>query len=145
MIENFRYNDVVLYSKGWYYKDGNMLEELGYIFSKVYGWYPKTEKAIAPMMLQVLDELDLKMERYRSIYQLYAEIQKYKDLYQISTDMAIILLVREILQKLSKDEIKINPPHYGKKEYFRIGCLLGKTPISMTYTEMNRRAQKMFA
>lgn len=31
-----------------------------------------------------------------------------------------------------------------KKEYFRMGSLFGMNPISMTYTEMNRRTQKVF-
>ena len=55
--------------------------------------------------------------------------------------MAIIYLARGILQGLSRDEIKLKAPHYGKKEYFRMGSLFGENPISMTYTEMNRKAE----
>ncbi len=144
MITNFEYNDIVLYCKGWYYKNDNMLEDLGYLFSKIYAWEPKTEAQIAPMMLKVLDALDVKTGRYRSLYQFFAELHRYTSIYDVSIDMAIILYVRGILQGLSKDEIKLNKPHYGKKEYFRMGSLFGNFPISMTYTEMNRRAQKVF-
>lgn len=151
MITDFIYNDIVLYCKGWYQKNGNMLEDLGYLFSKVYGWTPKTEKEIGHMMLIVLDklydELDKPINSYRfcNKYSIFMEeISKYMSLYETSMDMAIIYLVRGILQGLSRDEIKLKAPHYGKKEYFRMGGLFEMTPISMTYTEMNRIAQKMF-
>jgi hypothetical protein len=144
MVTDFIYNDIVLHSKGWLYKNGDMLDELGYLFSKIYGWKPTTEKQIAPMMLKVLDELDVKVGRHRSLYQWFSEIYNRMDLFDVSFDKAIILYVRSELQGLSKEQIKLNPPHYGKKEYFRMGSLFGENPISMTYTEMNRRAQKMF-
>ena len=31
MIENWVYNDIVLYSKGWYKSHGNMVEDLAYL------------------------------------------------------------------------------------------------------------------
>ena len=144
MITNFEYNDIVLHCKGWYQKDDNLLEDLGYLFSQIYGWTPKTEADIAPMMLKVLDKLNSEMGKSVSLYQVYNEIHNRVNIQEVSNDMAIILYVRAILQGLSKDEIQLNPPHYGKKEHFRMGSLFGKTPISMTYTEMNRRAQRMF-
>lgn len=145
MIKDFKYNDIVLYCKGWYQKDDNMLEDLGYLFSKIYAWTPKTEKEIAPMMLKVLDEFNVKSGRnIHSLYSFFSELHKYVSLYDVSFDKAIILYARSILQGLSKDEIKLNAPHYGKKEYFRMGSLWGRLPISMTYTEMNRIANKMF-
>lgn len=144
MITNFKYNDIVLHCKGWYQKDDNLLEDLGYLFSQIYGWTPKTENEIAPMMLRVLDKLNSEMGKPVSLYDVYNEIHRRVNIQEVSNDMAIILYVRSILQGLSKDEIQLNPPHYGKKEHFRMGSLFGKTPISMTYTEMNRIAQKMF-
>lgn len=152
MITDFIYNDIVLYCKGWYQKNGNMLEDLGYLFSKIYAWTPKTEKEIGHMMLIVLDKLYDGLDKPINSYRFYnkhsifmEEISKYMSLYEISMDMAIIYLVRGILQGLSQDEIKLKAPHYGKKEYFRMGSLFGINPISMTYTEMNRRAQKVFS
>jgi hypothetical protein len=144
MIENFQYNDIILYAKGWFYRNDNMIDDLGYLFSKIYGWTPKTEKEIAPMMLKVLDRLDTEMGRLHPLYDFYSDIQRNMCLYDVSLDLATILYVRSILQGLPKDVIKLNPPHYGKKEYFRMGSLFGKYPISQTYTEMNRMAQKTF-
>ena len=145
MVKDFKYNDIVLYCKGWYQKDGNMLEDLGYLFSKIYAWTPKSEKEIAPMMLRVLDEFNVKSERnVYSLYCFFSELHKYMSLYDISLDRAIILYVRSILQGLSKNEIELKAPHYGKKEYFRMGSLWGRLPISMTYKEMNKIANKMF-
>jgi len=151
MITDFIYNDIVLYCKGWYQKNGNMLEDLGYLFSKIYTWTPKTEKEIGHMMLIVLDELYDKLDKPINSYRFYnkhsifmEEISKYMSLYGISMDMAIIYLVRNVLQGLSQNEIKLKAPHYGKKEYFRMGSLSRINPISMTYTEMNRRTKKIF-
>ena len=58
--------------------------------------------------------------------------------------MSVILVVHSILQRLGTNEIKLNPPVYGKKEHFRMGQFFGEYPISMTYTEMNRIARKVF-
>lgn len=148
MIENFIFNDIILYCKGWYQtpKGDTMLDDLGYLFSKVYAWTPNTEEAIAYFMIIVLDRLysEMKLERNDSFSKLFGEINRNIRLYQCSFNMAIILYVHSILQGLSTEEIKLNAPHYGKKEHFRLGILLGEYPISQTYTEMNRIAQKAF-
>lgn len=151
MITDFKYNDIVLYCKGWYRKNDNILEDLGYLFSQIYGWTPTKESEIAHMMLVALDrlyeELEVPINSYR-FYNKHAlfkeEVQKRMNIYEQSMDMAIICLVRSIFQGLSKDEIKLTTPHYGKKEHFRLGSLFGKYPVSMTYTEMNRIALKAF-
>jgi hypothetical protein len=97
------------------------------------------------MMLRVLDKINTERERKITLYDFYNEVQRRINIYEISENRAIILYVRAELQGLSIDEIKLNAPYYGKKEYFRMGTLFGEIPpISMTYTEMNRRAQKMF-
>jgi len=152
MIKNFLYNDIVLYCKGWYEtpEGDTMLDDLGYLFSKIYAWTPKTESEIANFMIQVVDTLYTKMNvkwgNGQSTYTfLFVQVHRYMSLYDCSFDRAIILWVRCILQGLSKDIIKLNPPKYGKKEHFRMGTLFGDTPISMTYTEMNCRAKKVFS
>ena len=148
MITNFLFNDIVLYCKGWYQtpKGDTMLDDLGYLFSKIYAWTPKTEEDIAHFMVIVLDRLysEMKLEHNDSFSKLFGEINRNIRLYQCSFDMAIILYVHSILQRLSTDEIKLNAPHYDKKEHFRLGMLMGEYPISQTYTEMNRIAQKAF-
>ena len=65
--------------------------------------------------------------------------------YEFSRDRAIISTVLAILQNMSKDDIILNPPHYGKKERFRLGKLFGAYPISQTYKEMNKIAKKTFS
>ena len=127
------------------------MDDLGYLFGKIYAWTPKSEGDISHFMLRVLDELysekHLTFENgayMRCFSSFMGEIRKDMKLYDVSFDMAVILEVMSILSKLSREEIKLIPPHYGKKEHFRLGCLLGKYPISMTYAEMNRRAQEAF-
>ena len=147
-IENFIFNDIVLYCKGWYQtpKGDTMLDDLGYLFSKIYAWTPKTESEIAHFMIKVLDKLysEIKLEHNNNFSELFDEVNRNIRLYQCSFDMAIIYYVHSVLQGLSTEEIKLNAPHYGKKEHFRLGMLLGEYPISQTYTEMNRIAQKAF-
>lgn len=146
MIENFIFNDIVLYCKGWYQtpKGDSMLDDLGYLFSKIYAWIPKTESEIAHFMIIVLDRLyfEMKLEHNNDFSKLFEEVNRNIRLYKCSFDMAIILYVRSILQGLSAEKIKLNSPHYGKREHFRLSMLLGEYPISQSYTEMNGIAQK---
>lgn len=153
MIENFIYNDIVLYCKGWYQtpKGDTILDDLGYLFSKIYAWTPKTEEEIAHFMMRVLDKLyDEKGIRFDSeswinnFSGFHNEIKRNMRIYNCSFDMAIIWVVHSILQRLDRNEIKLNRPVYGKKEHFRMGQFFGEYPISMTYKEMNNRAIKMF-
>jgi len=153
MIENFIYNDIVLYCKGWYQtpKGDTMLDDLGYLFGKIYAWTPKTEEEIAHFMMRVLDKLyDEQGIRFDSeswinnFSGFHNEIKRNMRMYNCSFDMAIILVVHSILQRLDTNEIKLNPPVYGKKEHFRMGQFFGEYPISMTYTEMNKIARKVF-
>ena len=72
------------------------------------------------------------------------EVNKYADIYECTYNRAIILLVLGRLLELSEEEIKLNPPHFGKKEHFRMGMLFGEWPKSMTYKEMNNRVAKLF-
>lgn len=148
MITNFLFNDIILYCKGWYQtpKGDTMLDDLGYLFGKIYAWIPKTESEIAYFMIIVLDKLysEMKLEHNNDFSKLFEEINRNMSLYKCSFDMAIILYVHSVLQGLSVDKIKLKAPHYGKKEHFRLGMLLGEYPISQTYSEMNRRAQRAF-
>lgn len=155
MITNFVYNDIVLYAKGWYEKSDNILEDLGYLFSKIYAWTPKSEQEVAHFMLITIDKLyeSLGIGFTTTAYGLYNnsfasfhdEINSRMRLYDVSFDMAIILWAMSVLMRLDKTKIKLNAPKYGKREHFRMGRAFGgKYPISMTYTEMNRRAKQMF-
>lgn len=149
MITDFVYNDIVLYAKGWYERI-DLYEDLGYLLSKIYGWTPKRDDELAYLMLNVLERVyEEQDKKFSSGYlcsfaSFWNEVNRYSDIYECTYNRAIILLVLGRLLELSKEEIKLNPPHFGKKEHFRMGMLFGEWPKSMTYTEMNRIAQKTF-
>lgn len=153
MIENFIYNDIILYCKGWYQsKDDDIIKDLGYLFSKIYAWAPKTEHEVARMMLRVLDKLyadENKVFDDESPFcfvSFFDEVERDMRLYNVSFDMAIIIYVKSRLFEVRASKLKLNPPHYGKKEHFRLGNPWGyKYHISMTYKEMNRIAEKAFS
>ena len=152
MVRDFIFNDIVLYAKNWYEHSENIVDDLSYLFNRIYAWKPKNEKEVARFMLRAIDklydEMGLKFEsKYHgrflnSCAAFSEEIDNRQWLYNCSRDMAIILWALSVFVGLSKDEIKLNKPHYGKKEHFRLGCIFGKRPISMTYKEMNRIASK---
>ena len=155
MITNFVYNDIVLYAKGWYEKSGNILEDLGYLFSKIYAWTPKSEQEVAQFMLITIYNLYESLgigfttngygKYNNSFASFHDEINRRMRLYNVSFDMAIILWAMSILMGLSNTQITLNAPKYGKKEHLRMGRAFGgKYPISMTYSEMNRKAKQMF-
>ena len=151
-IENFLYNDIVLYAKGWFCSKENIVwKDLSYFFSKIYAFPPKTESEVALLMLLVLGKIhqELNLDRnpekvpacwLSTPYRLEEEIRKSMLLHDFNRDRATIQVILNVLQTLSVKEIKLKRPVYSKKFPFR----LDRTPISMTYTEMNRRAMKMF-
>lgn len=162
-ITDFRFNDIVLYCKGWYEPSDNLLDDLGYLFSKVYGWNPTEvykrketiENEIAKLMLKAVDKFyELKGIKFDSNYfgrwnnsfaSFMSEIDKRMSRdNKLTFNMACIQWAMSIFSQLNDTEIKLNPPHYGKHERFRKGAAFSKHPISMTYTEMNRIAQETF-
>ena len=154
-IENFLYNDIVLYSKGWFVsKEDIVWKDLAYFFSKIY-FPPKTESEVALLMLIVLEkvhqefELDRNPEKVSARwlstpYRLEQEIRRIMLLYDFDRDRAIIQAVLNVLHVLSNEEIKLKRPVYSKKFPFRMGGCFTRYPISMTYKEMNRKAIEMF-
>lgn len=148
-IKDFIYNDIVLYAKGLY-KKVDLYEDLGYLLSKIYGWTPKRDDELAYFMLDILERIyEAQDKKFSSGYlcsfaSFWNEVNRYADIYECTYNRAIILLVLGRLQELSKEEIKLNPPHFGKKEHFRMGMLFGEWPKSMTYKEMNNRVAKLF-
>lgn len=155
-IENFLYNDIVLYSKRWFVsKEDIVWKDLAYFFSEIFIFPPKTESDVALLMLIVLEkvhqefELDRDPEKVSACwlstpYQLEQEIRRIMSLYNCNRDRATIQAVLHVLHKLSSEEIKLKRPVYSKKFPFRLGGCFTKYPISMTYKEMNRRAIEMF-
>lgn len=155
-IKDYTFNDIILYAKGWYKGTDNICEDLGYFFSKIYWVSDYDEGSIAMRMLRLLDDIYNKLSLNRNPERLAGkwlathsqfegEVRRLMDLYGFSRDMAIIHAVLGVLHSMTRDEIKLNPPKYGKKERFRMGCIGHEYPISMTYKEMNRIAQKSFS
>lgn len=155
-IENFLYNDIVLYSKGWYHSKENIVwKDLAYFFSEIYALPPKNESEVALLMLIILGKLHQELELDRdpekvpacwlsTPYLLEQEIRKIMLFYNLDRDGATIQAVLGVLHNLSNEEIKLKRPVYSKKFPFRLGGYFTKYPISMTYAEMNKKAIKMF-
>lgn len=155
-IENFIYNNIVLYSKGWFCsKEDIVWKDLAYFFSEIYAFPPKNESEVALLMLLVLEKLHKELNLHRdpekvpacwlsTPYRLEQEIRRIMLLYDFGRDRATIQAVLHVLHKLSTEEIKLKRPVYSKKFPFRMGGCFTKYPISMTYAEMNRKAIKMF-
>lgn len=157
MIENFEYNDIILYCKGHLIRkdivqnrkkvtDEDIVKDLGYIFSKIYGLCDLTEDDIAYFMLHVLDvyydkayirfDSEIKDKNFSTMHQ---DIINYMRYDKLSYSMACIYWVMRIFKwKIDMSTIKLNPYHYSKNKIFR-----ARGPISMTYTEMNDRQQKL--
>ena len=155
-IKDYTFNDIILYAKGWYKGTDNICEDLGYFFSKIYWVSDYNEGTIAMRMLRLLDDIYNKLSLNRNPEhlagkwlathtQFEGEVKRLMMLYNFNRDMAIIHAVLGVLHSMTCDEIELNPPKYGKKERFRMGCIGYDFPISQTYKEMNRIAQKFFA
>ena len=162
-IENFRFNDLVLYCKGWYEayweriseKNKDMFFrdlERAIKMNKDY-WYPdkmSNEEVLGYLLKSLdliytyLDDEDKRNGRWLCSHKAFRdETKKYMSLYEVDEEYAIALMICGILQSMSKDEIKLNKPVY-KKGSWRLGRYDGKPSISMTYKYMNSRASKMF-
>lgn len=155
-IENFLYNDIVLYSKGWFVsKEDIVWKDLAYFFSEIFVFPPKTESDVALLMLIVLEKVHQEFELGRdpekvsacwlsTPYRLEQEIRRIMSLYDCDRDRATIQAVLNVLHILSNEEIKLKRPVYSKKFPFRMGGCFTRYPISMTYKEMNKKAIEMF-
>lgn len=162
-IQNFRFNDLVLYCKGWYESSGNTEEsffndlERAIKMDDNHYYYNHRKMHKSEIIHFLLNALDLVYEHldndekrngrwYYSHSSFYEEVQRRMHLYDCSQEYAIALLVHGILQGLTKDEIKLNKPVY-KKGSWRLGSYWDDNPQksrSMTYKYMNKRASMMF-
>lgn len=154
-IKDYTFNDIVLYAKGWYKGTDNICEDLGYFFKRVYWVSNCSEAHIAMLMLRLLDDVYNKLSlprnpecvagKWRTTHiQFESEVRRLMALYGYNRDIAIIYAVLDVLHSMTKDEIELNPPKFGKKERFRLGCIGRSYPISQTYKEMNRIVRQHF-
>lgn len=147
-LENFRYNEVVLYCKGWYVATDNILADLEkYIRRNEDYCYPKTMHA-SDIMGHMLNALELLYESlpaeelknkcwYHTHKDFIFKVQYYEKLFSVDFEEAVCLLVCSIFQNLSNKFIKLNPPKYDKQHRYG-GGLLGSPKQGMTYKEMNK-------
>ena len=158
MIKNFRYNDIILYCKGHLIRkdiiknghikvtNDDIIKDLEYLFSEIYGLCNLEESDIAHFMLRALDvyykEAGVNFEsetKDRNFATMHQDITNFMKFDKLTYNQACIRWVMSIFRwKIDMSTIELNPYHYAKNKLFR-----ARGPISMTYTEMNNRQQKL--
>ncbi len=153
-ITDFPFNDVVLYSKGWYIRTDNIFDDIKKCIEEdnIYNtWDNMSPRDICSYMLRCLDKIytyldDNDKRNGRWLYSHAAFLDKIEHnmkFYNKTYEEAIVCTVLSILSELSVDEIELKKPKYGKGRR-RMGGMFQNYPISMTYTQMNKIAKKIF-
>ena len=153
-ITDFPFNDIVLYAKGWYERTDNVFEDIKKCIKQdnhYNVWDGMSKRDICSLMLRCLDKIysyldedDKKCQRWLYSHAAFLEkIEHNMNFYGNTYEEAIVYAVLSILAELTIDEIELKAPKYGKG-YRRIGGMFTDYPISMTYKEMNKIAQKAF-
>ena len=149
-IENFRFNDVVLYAKGWYEHTDNFMKDLEkYIRMNNNYWYP-SEMSDIDIMSYMLKALDIvyehctpeELKNYFLCHSHAVFLEKVRHnqaIYNVSFEHAACFIVYSILQGLSIEQIKLNAPRYDKKHRYGGGFFSKKSTHGMTYKEMYKR------
>ena len=154
-ITNFTYNNLVLYAKGWYQTSDDIYDDIAYLLSEVYGWKSNDKDEIAMLTLKAVDNLyvlmDIKFDtawtgRFNNSFASFlSAIQKEMNRNpDLSFNDACIKWTINIFRMLTIHEIKLNPPHYGENEHFKMGLYMGKPTTDWTYEQMNKFAQESF-
>ena len=150
-IKNFRYNDLVLYCKGWYEGTDDIFADFErYIKMNDDYCYPKqmTRKDVITHALRAVDLVFNSFtneERYNhylgTMSKFYSKTTYTMLVYNIKDfEVATLFVVLEFLQGLDKDQIDIIPPTY-KKNKPKLGW---GYKFGMTYQEMNKLAKATF-
>lgn len=153
-ITDFPFNDVVLYSKGWYERTNNIFDDIKKCIEEdnIYNtWDNMSPRDICSYMLRCLDKIytyldDNDKRNGRWLYSHAAFLDKIEHnmkFYNKTYEEAIVYTVLSILSELSVDEIELKKPKYGKGRR-RMGGMFQNYPISMTYTQMNKIVKKIF-
>lgn len=149
-IENFRFNDVVLYAKGWYEHSEDFMKDLDkYIRMNENYYYPRkmSEIDIMDYMLIALDivyrHCTPEELKYNCLYHSHAvfleKVRRNQAIYKVNFEHAVCLIVYSILQGLSTEQIKLNAPRYDKRHRYGGGLFSRGPKHGMTYKEMYRR------
>ena len=156
IIENFQWNDIVLFSKGWYESTDDLFYDVEQSIRKNnnYQYFEKrmSEERVIMWLFKALDEVyehltekDKKNNFWLvSHSSFYDKVNNKQILFVVSLNKAIVLTILEIFLQMDNKMIKLNKPVYKKGER-RLGTSFGhKYPISMTYKHMNDIATKIF-
>ena len=164
-ITNFEWNDLVLYSKGWYDNNTNTETEFFNRIEEVIklntnrSYCDKMSRDDIMKMLfnahgQIVSHLtdEEKKSPYwcatpKYFYEAVKGWMRRAEWYynqSISLDYATARVILDIMSDMTTEQIEMKKPVYGKGR-LRIGTLFGEPkPISFTYTQMNREAEKVF-
>lgn len=153
-ITDFPFNDVVLYAKGWYQRTDNIFEDIKKCIEEdnIYNIWPNmSSRDICSYMLRCLDKIytylddnDKRNGRWLCSHAAFLDKIEHNMRFRGNTyEEAIVYTILSILGELSIDEIELKKPKYGKGRR-RLGGMFNDYPISMTYKEMNKIAQKTF-
>ena len=164
-IKDFEWIDLVLYSKGWYENYSSNEDEFFAEVEKVIrlnenrSYERKMRKATIMHFLlsaheQIISHLS-ESERTsphwcatpKRFYERVKEFMWRAETFYgntVSMDYACARVIIQVMSELTNDQIEFKRPVYGKSR-LRIGSMWGeRRPISLTYTQMNREAEKCF-
>lgn len=164
-IENFEWNDLVLYSKGWYENYATNEEEFFQEIEKVIklndnrSYYKNMSRGdIMRMLFNAHTQICNNLEEYERTSQHWSAtpqtfytnvsnfIRRAKMYYnqEVSMDYAAARVIISTMSELTREQCELKKPVYGKGR-LRIGSMFGNPrPISLTYRQMNREASKIF-
>lgn len=162
-IKNFEWNDLMLYSKGWYESTGNLAADVAICLEKNENrmirvrnkMSEESKKYVAKLLMDVVmpsfyklmaDDKDIMLGRATSpssshFYERISEIMRWDE--KTTFHDAVIYDCVTIFRYIPKSKIKLNKPVYGKGRR-RISGILHTYPKSTTYKTMNRIASKFF-
>lgn len=156
-IQNFEWNDLILTAKGWYESTGSLTTDFAISLERndnrsiVISNKNDTKRVASILMNVVMPSLwealpeDVVANRcwLHHSDDFYRTISDNMRLYECDFDEAVLLAVHNILcNYITKEHIALNKPVYGKGRR-RLGNPFHKYPKSMTYAEMNRRAERL--
>lgn len=164
-IKDFEWIDLVLYSKGWYENDSSNEDEF---FKEVENvirlnerrYYEKkmSRETIMHFLFAAHEKIISNLNEYertsphwcatpKTFYEEVSNFIRRAKMYyntEVSMDYAAARVILTIMSNMTKDQIEMKRPVYGKGR-LRMGSMFGvKRPISLTYKQMNREAEKIF-
>ena len=149
-IKNFRFNDLVLFCKGWYEGSDDLFADFERYIRMNDDYYYPPKMSHQDIIQYALKAVDLvfdhftKEERHNhylgTMFKFYDYVRHKMWLYNKDFEETLLFVVHEFLQGLERKQIELIPPTYGK----------GKPKIGwhykegMTYKQMNDEVKKVF-